>query len=90
MREQKVVCVLTVCSLTAGHFITTIDRGSPAEKAGVKEMDRVVAVNGKEVDNCSHEQVVDMIRQSGNKCGFLLVDSDTDQMYNLVSQGAVF
>lgn len=53
-------------------------------------MDRVVAVNGKEVDSCSHEQVVDMIRQSGNKCGFLLVDSDTDQMYNLVSQGAVF
>ncbi|XP_031725438.1 Na(+)/H(+) exchange regulatory cofactor NHE-RF3 [Anarrhichthys ocellatus] len=65
----------------AGHFIKDIDRGSPAEKAGVKEMDRLVAVDGKEVDRCSHEQVVDKIRQSGNKCCLLVVDKDTDQMY---------
>ncbi|XP_070832727.1 Na(+)/H(+) exchange regulatory cofactor NHE-RF3 [Chaetodon trifascialis] len=64
-----------------GHIIQDIDRGSPAEKAGLKKMDRLVAVDGKEVDSCSHEQVVDRIRQSGNKCCFLVVDKDTDQMY---------
>ncbi|XP_068561005.1 Na(+)/H(+) exchange regulatory cofactor NHE-RF3 [Cebidichthys violaceus] len=64
-----------------GHFIKDLDRDSPAEKAGLKEMDRLVAVDGKEVDNCSHEQVVDKIRQSGNKCCLLVVDKDTDQMY---------
>ncbi|XP_041806274.1 Na(+)/H(+) exchange regulatory cofactor NHE-RF3 [Chelmon rostratus] len=64
-----------------GHFIRDVDRGSPAERAGVKEMDRVVAVDGKEVDSCSHEQVVDRIRQSGNKCCLLVVDKETDQMY---------
>ncbi|XP_044072311.1 Na(+)/H(+) exchange regulatory cofactor NHE-RF3 [Siniperca chuatsi] len=66
-----------------GHFIKDIDRGSPAEKAGLKEMDRLVAVDGDEVDGCSHEQVVDRIRQSGNKCCLLVVDKDTDQMYKL-------
>lgn len=79
---------MTVCSLTAGHFIRDVDRGSPAERAGVKEMDRVVAVDGKEVDSCSHEQVVDRIRQSGNKCCLLVVDKETDQMYKQVSQCA--
>ncbi|XP_034042296.1 Na(+)/H(+) exchange regulatory cofactor NHE-RF3 [Thalassophryne amazonica] len=66
-----------------GHFISTIDRGSPAEIAGLHEMDRLVAVDGKEVDSYSHEKVVDMIRQSGTKCCLLVVDKDTDQMYKL-------
>ncbi|KAE8299207.1 Na(+)/H(+) exchange regulatory cofactor NHE-RF3 [Larimichthys crocea] len=66
-----------------GHFIKAIDRGSPAERAGLKEMDRLVAVDGQEVDNCSHDHVVDKIRLSGNKCCFLVVDKDTDQMYKL-------
>lgn len=51
-------------------------------------MDRLVAVDGKEVDSCSHDQVVDRIRQSGNKCCFLVVDKETDQVYEQVSQGA--
>lgn len=51
-------------------------------------MDRLVAVDGKEVDGCSHDQVVDRIRQSGNKCCLLVVDKDTDQMYKQVRLGA--
>ncbi|KAM7407249.1 hypothetical protein PAMA_003126 [Pampus argenteus] len=64
-----------------GHFIKDIDKGSPAEKAGLKDMDRLVAVDGNEVDGCSHEQVVERIRQSGNKCCLLVVDKGTDHMY---------
>ncbi|XP_005799363.1 Na(+)/H(+) exchange regulatory cofactor NHE-RF3 [Xiphophorus maculatus] len=64
-----------------GHFIREVDKGSPAEKAGLREMDRVVAVNGTNVDNCSHEQVVDLIRLCLNTCSYLVVDKDTDQMY---------
>lgn len=64
-----------------GHYIKDIDRGSPAERAGLKEMDRLVAVDGQEVDSCTHEQVVEAIRQSGKKCCLLVVDKDTDQMY---------
>lgn len=48
-------------------------------------MDRLVAVDGNEVVGCSHEQVVERIRESGSKCCLLVVDKETDQMYNLVS-----
>ncbi|XP_029936966.1 Na(+)/H(+) exchange regulatory cofactor NHE-RF3 [Myripristis murdjan] len=66
-----------------GHFIRSIDRGSPAERAGLKDMDRLVAVDGQEVDGSSHEQVVDRIRQRGYKCCLLVVDKDTDKMFSL-------
>ncbi|XP_056145096.1 Na(+)/H(+) exchange regulatory cofactor NHE-RF3 [Lampris incognitus] len=66
-----------------GHFIRDIDRKSPAERAGLKDMDRLVAVDGQEVDGLSHEQVVDMVRKSGNKCCLLVVDEDTDKVYKM-------
>ncbi|XP_049449285.1 Na(+)/H(+) exchange regulatory cofactor NHE-RF3 [Epinephelus fuscoguttatus] len=65
----------------SGHFIKDIDKGSPADRSALKEMDRLIAVDGKSVDGFSHEQVVNKIRQSGNTCSFLVVDKDTDQMY---------
>lgn len=48
-------------------------------------MDRLVAINGREVDGNSHEQVVDKIIERGNSCSLLVVDRKTDQMYKLVS-----
>lgn len=44
-----------------------------------------MAINGQEVDGCSHEKVVDKICQRGNSCSLLVVDRVTDQMYKLVS-----
>lgn len=75
-----------MCSSTdsAGHIIKDVDRGSPADRGGLKDMDRLVAVDGKAVDSCSHEEVVDRIRKSGNNCCLLVVDKETDQMYKQV------
>ncbi|XP_074550728.1 Na(+)/H(+) exchange regulatory cofactor NHE-RF3 isoform X2 [Halichoeres trimaculatus] len=64
------------------HFIRDIDRGSPAEAAGLKDMDRLVAVDGKDIEGFSHEQVVDIVRKGGKKCLFV-VDKETDQMCKL-------
>ncbi|MBN3287616.1 NHRF3 protein, partial [Polyodon spathula] len=66
-----------------GHFIKGIDAGSPADKAGLKDMDRLVAVNGDPVDSLEHEQVVEKIRQCGKKSTLLVVDGETDQMYKM-------
>uniref|UniRef100_A0A3B1KAJ8 PDZ domain containing 1 n=1 Tax=Astyanax mexicanus TaxID=7994 RepID=A0A3B1KAJ8_ASTMX len=66
-----------------GHFIGEIDRKSPAERAGLKEMDRLVALEGEEVDQYTHEQVVDKIRRLGNRCCLLVVDAETDKMYKM-------
>ncbi|KAJ8246593.1 hypothetical protein GJAV_G00253220 [Gymnothorax javanicus] len=66
-----------------GHFIKDIDKGSPAEMAGLKDMDRLVAVNGDGVDDLSHEEVVDQINQCKERCSLLVVDAKTDNVYKL-------
>ncbi|RXN13131.1 Na(+) H(+) exchange regulatory cofactor NHE-RF3 [Labeo rohita] len=66
-----------------GHYLGEIDKGSPAEQAGLKSKDRLAAVNGQEVDHCRHEQVVEKISQQGNKCSLLVLDPETDKMYKL-------
>lgn len=72
----------------AGFFIRDVEENSPAESAGLKEMDRLVAVNGVDVEGWSHDQIVNSIRKSGDTCCFLVVDKFTDQMYQLVSDSA--
>ncbi|XP_056611134.1 Na(+)/H(+) exchange regulatory cofactor NHE-RF3 [Triplophysa dalaica] len=67
----------------AGHYIGEIDKGSPAERAGLKDSDRLVAVNGDEIHSCTHEEVVEKIHQQGNKCCLLVLDAVTEQMYKL-------
>ncbi|KAI2660474.1 Na(+)/H(+) exchange regulatory cofactor NHE-RF3 [Labeo rohita] len=71
-----------------GHYLGEIDKGSPAEQAGLKSKDRLAAVNGQEVDHCRHEQVVEKISQQGNKCSLLVLDPETDKMYKLEMRGA--
>ncbi|CAH2219046.1 Na(+) H(+) exchange regulatory cofactor NHE-RF3, partial [Pelobates cultripes] len=65
-----------------GHFIMEIDAGSPAEKANLKDYDRIVAVNGASVETFEHEQVVDAIRKGGDKTTLLIVDQKTDEIYS--------
>ncbi|XP_061089962.1 Na(+)/H(+) exchange regulatory cofactor NHE-RF3 [Conger conger] len=66
-----------------GHFIKDIDKGSPAEKVGLRDMDRLVAINGDGLDGLTHEQVVERIHQCGDKCCLLVVDAETDKLYKL-------
>lgn len=42
---------------TAGHLIRNVEKNSPAEKAGLKDGDRVLRVNGVFVDKEEHAKV---------------------------------
>nr|KAF6291289.1 PDZ domain containing 1 [Myotis myotis] len=66
-----------------GQFIKDIDSGSPAEEAGLKANDLVIAVNGESVESLNHDSVVEMIRKSGDQTSLLVVDKETDSMYRL-------
>ena len=63
------------------HVLNQIAPGEPAALAGVLENDRVVEVNGTNVESLSHDQVVKMIRESGDTVSFLVVDADTDEHF---------
>ncbi|NXH22939.1 NHRF3 protein, partial [Bucco capensis] len=68
---------------TGDHVIKDVDSGSPAAKAGLKDKDILVAVNGEQVDGLDHDSVVGKIKQSEAKTTLLVVDKETDAMYKL-------
>ncbi|ESO12809.1 hypothetical protein HELRODRAFT_105536 [Helobdella robusta] len=67
---------------TPGQFIGKVDENSPAERAGLKAGDRIVEVNGVNISNENHQQVVQRIRSGGEVTEFLVVDQDADVFYS--------
>ncbi|NXJ83597.1 NHRF3 protein, partial [Trogon melanurus] len=68
---------------TGDHVIKDIDSESPAAKAGLKDKDILVAVNGEQVDGLDHESVVKKIKQCEAKITLLVADKETSAMYKL-------
>nr|XP_044993876.1 Na(+)/H(+) exchange regulatory cofactor NHE-RF3 [Jaculus jaculus]XP_044993877.1 Na(+)/H(+) exchange regulatory cofactor NHE-RF3 [Jaculus jaculus]XP_044993878.1 Na(+)/H(+) exchange regulatory cofactor NHE-RF3 [Jaculus jaculus]XP_044993879.1 Na(+)/H(+) exchange regulatory cofactor NHE-RF3 [Jaculus jaculus]XP_044993880.1 Na(+)/H(+) exchange regulatory cofactor NHE-RF3 [Jaculus jaculus] len=62
---------------TDGHLVRVVEKGSPAEKAGLLDGDRVLRINGVFVDNEEHVQLVDLVRKSGNSVTLLVLDGDS-------------
>lgn len=64
-----------------GQFIGKVDADSPAELAGMLEGDRIVEVNGVNIANENHRQVVERIKSVPDETRLLVVDSATDAWY---------
>lgn len=64
-----------------GQFIGKIDDESPAQMAGLREGDRIVEVNGVNINNENHRQVVERIKSDPHETRLLVVDADTDSWY---------
>ena len=55
--------------------------GSPSQAAGLKDGDRIVEVNGVNIGNENHQQVVTRIKAGGEEVRLLVVDAETDAIY---------
>ncbi|XP_058904556.1 Na(+)/H(+) exchange regulatory cofactor NHE-RF1 [Kogia breviceps] len=62
-----------------GQFIRLVEAGSPAEKSGLLAGDRLVEVNGENVEKETHQQVVSRIRAALSSVRLLVVDPETDE-----------
>ena len=64
-----------------GQMIGKVDEGSPAEAAGLKEGDRIVEVNGVNIANENHKQVVQRIKAVEDETKLLVVDAEADKYF---------
>lgn len=63
-----------------GQFIRLVEPDSPSETSGLRAGDRLVFVNGENVESESHQQVVSRIRATPGKLELIVVDLDTEQL----------
>uniref|UniRef100_A0A8C3QUK1 PDZ domain-containing protein n=1 Tax=Cyanoderma ruficeps TaxID=181631 RepID=A0A8C3QUK1_9PASS len=69
------------------QFLWDVDAGLPAERAGMKEGDRVLAVNGESIEGLDHEQTVHRIRAREDQVTLLVIDPAGDEFYHSVGFG---
>lgn len=69
-----------------GIFIKQVAPGDVAHNAGLNNNDRLVEVNGENVEGLSHLQVVDMIKMAGNSLMLLVLDEKADEYYKKKSK----
>ena len=65
-----------------GQFIGKVDPGSPAEVAGLRDGDRLVEVNGANVENISHKDVVVKIKSIPNETTLLVIEKKGYKHYH--------
>ncbi|XP_009092655.3 Na(+)/H(+) exchange regulatory cofactor NHE-RF1 [Serinus canaria] len=61
-----------------GQFIRLVEAGSPAERSGLRAGDRLLEVDGENVERESHQQVVERIRAAAGTVCLLVVDSTAE------------
>nr|XP_002129232.1 Na(+)/H(+) exchange regulatory cofactor NHE-RF1 [Ciona intestinalis] len=64
-----------------GQKIRKVEPGSPAEVAGLRVGDCVVAVNGWNVENESHQEIVARIKERAGETDLLVVDEEANQYF---------
>lgn len=62
-------------------IVTVVEAGSPSEAAGLKKDDRLVAVNGQNVEFKQHADVVSLMNTNPKEVELLVVDPDASDYY---------
>ncbi|XP_028311456.1 Na(+)/H(+) exchange regulatory cofactor NHE-RF2 [Gouania willdenowi] len=64
-----------------GQYIRSLDPGSPADNAGLRPQDRLIEVNGVNIEGMRHAEVVAFIKKGGDETWLLVVDPETDEHF---------
>ena len=71
---------LTADKTTNIQYIGTVKAGSPAQAAGLRDNDQIVQVNGEDVTDKAHKEVVKKITANTDETKLLVVDRQTDDL----------
>lgn len=64
------------------QIVGIVDEGSSADKAGLKVGDRILKVNGVDVRNKTHSEVVEMMKTNPLESKLVVVNQDAEEHYN--------
>ncbi|KAJ6653727.1 hypothetical protein lerEdw1_008753 [Lerista edwardsae] len=64
-----------------GQFIRSVDPDSPAYRAGLRPQDKLIEVNGINVEGMKHSEVVSHIKSKESEATLLVVDPETDEHF---------
>ena len=62
-----------------------MDSGSPADRAGLKDGELLLEVNGESVESLRHEEIVDRVRLSGKQVSLTTISVQGLDFYTKVS-----
>lgn len=61
--------------------VSAVLAGGAAELAGLNKGDRILSVNGVNVDGATHKQVVDLIKLGGDTLNLIVLSTPSDQIH---------
>ncbi|XP_039255581.1 Na(+)/H(+) exchange regulatory cofactor NHE-RF1-like [Styela clava] len=64
-----------------GRYVRSVDPDSPAANAGMKAGDRIIEVNGTNMEFDKHAKLVTAVKESGDSVNLLVVDEETDDFF---------
>ncbi|XP_064334398.1 Na(+)/H(+) exchange regulatory cofactor NHE-RF2 isoform X3 [Camelus dromedarius] len=64
-----------------GQYIRSVDPGSPAAHSGLRAQDRLIEVNGQNVEGLRHAEVVAIIKAREDEARLLVVDPESDEYF---------
>lgn len=63
------------------QYVGAVDAGSPADRGGLRQGDRILGVNGALIGSESHKEVVQRIKSNSAQCELLVIEVDGLKWY---------